>query len=260
MALGIAGRGGMPGFKTSECDSASSGPDGNIGFPPPGVGPGSQVNLGPIGDPGASGIIDFQKLTENECTDVIPIPVEFDDLTPAVYCRGFNSAANNLDGVLSGHHLAQVTGVSVSLAGVTATIQQLTSDDDHLDLRFNLTGASALGSGNLILHRAFGPDQVLNNVIQVQRFEVISIAPNSGARGTAVNVTITGTCFGTTAAVHQVNVSGAGVSVQNVLVLNETTVQCTFDIGGAAPTNARDVTVITGTMSHTLVGGFTVTN
>lgn len=259
-ALGIAGRGGKPGFKTSECDAASSGDDGNLGFPPPGIGPGSQINQGPVGAPGNSGSIDFQEITENECSVIMPLPIVVDAVTPAIYCRGFSSAANNLSGTITGQNLAQVTAVDVSLGGVTATIQQLTSSDTQLDLRFDIAGNSDLGPGDLILHRVFGSSETLSGAIEVQRFEVLSVSPNSGARGTMVSVTITGQCFDPDAAIQQVNVSGVGVSVQGVVVLDENTIQCTFDIAQLAATSARDVTVITGTLSHTLVDGFTVTS
>ena len=72
-------------------------------------------------------------------------------------------------------------------------------------------------------------------------------------------MTINGQCFDASAAIQSVTVSGAGVSVINVVVLDDQHVQCTFDIGPLAGQNARDVTVVTGSRHHTLVNGFTVT-
>jgi hypothetical protein len=88
---------------------------------------------------------------------------------------------------------------------------------------------------------------------------VNSVAPNSGVSGTAVNVTITGTNFDPANPVHNVNVSGAGVAVSNLVVVNATTLTCTFTINGASPAGARDVTVVVGGQQGVLVGGFTIT-
>jgi hypothetical protein len=93
----------------------------------------------------------------------------------------------------------------------------------------------------------------------VGSFDVLAVAPATGARGNQVAVTITGTCFDPTAAIKNVTVSGIGVNTLNVIVVNDTTIQCVFDIGAAAPANVRSVTVQTGTMSHTLLNAFTVT-
>jgi hypothetical protein len=93
----------------------------------------------------------------------------------------------------------------------------------------------------------------------VQSFQVLSVVPNSGARNAQVAVTISGNCFDATAALQQVNVSSTGVNALNVLVVDEHTVTCVFDIGALAPQTQRNVTVTTGTRSHTLINGFTVT-
>jgi len=143
------------------------------------------------------------------------------------------------------------------VAGVTATIKP-SSTDAQLDVQFDIAGNSGLGNGDLTFKRAFGPDLVKANAVTVSRFEVLSVAPNSGAKNTSVNVTITGQCFDPAAAQQNVNVSGGGVSAVNVAVINDTTLQCVLDVGNLAPSGARDVTVTIGGKSHTLVNGFTV--
>jgi hypothetical protein len=69
-----------------------------------------------------------------------------------------------------------------------------------------------------------------------------SIAPNTGVRGTAVPVTITG--VGLTGATA-VTVSGGGVTVSAFSAVNDTTVTATFTITTGAATGARNVTVTT---------------
>ena len=67
--------------------------------------------------------------------------------------------------------------------------------------------------GNLILKPSFGTQKTLNNAIEVRRFEVLTISPNTGARGADVNVQITGHCFDPSSLNPDVNVSGLGVTV-----------------------------------------------
>jgi len=252
---GRGGKGGKPGFKTSECDPANTGPDGADGFPPPLGGGGD--NPGAPGAHGGAGAVEFHDIIPHACTDPIPLPVVVNAVVPNALCRGFASAAT-MDAAIQGENLGQVTAIDTSLAGVTATIKP-TSTDTQLNVEFAMTGASALGNGNLTCKRVFGPDHVQANAVSVGRFEVLSVAPNTGARNNSVNVTITGTCFDPAAAMQNVNVNGTGVNALNVAVIDSTTVQCVFDIGNLAALGNRDVTVSIGGKSHTLLNAFNVT-
>lgn len=250
-------RWGKAGFATNQCDNATDGSAGVDGQPQ-GVGPGSLVNQGSKGGAGSAGTIEIHEIRSHECTDPIPLDPEVADVAPTAVCRGFATPANNVDVTLTGQHLAQVESVDVSLAGVTASIK-LTSTDTQLDLAVDIAGNSATGSADLTLHRSFGPPVVLNNALEVGRFEVTGVNPSSGSRGEQVNVAISGTCFDPSAVLQQVSVSGLQVSVANVIVLDSTTIQATFDIGAAAGLGQRDVTVKTGVPTHTLVNAFTIT-
>ncbi len=82
-----------------------------------------------------------------------------------------------------------------------------------------------------------------------------AVSPNTGVRGSAVAVTLTGTNLtGTTA----VAVSGAGVTVSGITVTNNTTVTATFTIAATAGLTARNVTITTSGGSSTLNAAFTV--
>ena len=85
-----------------------------------------------------------------------------------------------------------------------------------------------------------------------------TVTPASGTKGTGVNVTITGNCFDPGAGFQQVLVSGLGVAVQNLVVVDEHTINCVFDIAALTVSGARDVTVKTGLNTHSLLNGFTV--
>jgi hypothetical protein len=261
---GIGGRAGLiagkPGFKTSACDAATSGSVGADG-PPAGFpnGPGSPDLPGPPGGSGQFANLIPLPLRPGTCADLIPLPMTVDaaGLQPATLCRGFANPATET-AKLAGQHLGQVTGVATSLAGVTVAIKN-SSTDTQLDLEFTIAGNSALGPGSLTLTRDFGPPLTVPNAVTVQRFQVTAIAPASGARGGQVAVTISGSCFDATALLQQVTASGLGVNALNVVVVNDQTIQCVFDIAGAAPLGARSVTVKTGLHQHTLLNAFTVT-
>lgn len=67
-----------------------------------------------------------------------------------------------------------------------------------------------------------------------------SVAPNAAARGTAVGVTIHGQGFRTG---DQVAVADGGVTVTNVVVVDDTTITATFTVAPAAATGTRRVGV-----------------
>jgi hypothetical protein len=263
---GLGAKGGLPGkagFPTSECSEASEGNPGLDGQPEPLSG--ADPSPGATGGHGASGgNPKFEEIKPGTCADLLPIDMKFDatGLQPSTYCRGFSTQASHT-GTITGQNLAQVTTVTTDLTNVTLT-KKLTSTDTQLDLKIDIDGNSGLGTGKLDFHRAFGTTQTLNNALAINKFQVLSISPAQGQKGTVVNVTITGQCFSSSVSVQQVTVSGGGVSVSSVLVVDASTIQCVFDIGSGVlvPANARDVTVTMGDLgqifTHTLVNGFTV--
>jgi hypothetical protein len=94
------------------------------------------------------------------------------------------------------------------------------------------------------------PDPAVPNRIDIGAVEyqnsgvgtLTSIAPATGAQGTAVPVTITGTLLAGTSAV---NVSGSGITVSSVIAVSATTVTATFTIAPNATLSARNVTITT---------------
>src|SRR5207253_5969744 len=67
--------------------------------------------------------------------------------------------------------------------------------------------------------------------------------PPSGAQGSSVNLTLTGTAFATGATI--VTISGTGVTISNIAVTSATSLTAQFSIDAAAPTGSRNVTVKT---------------
>jgi hypothetical protein len=95
----------------------------------------------------------------------------------------------------------------------------------------NVTVTTPAGTTNPVSFSVVGP-------------RLNSIAPNSGYRGNAVNVTLTGTNLN---GATTVAVSGGGVTVSNVVYVNAQTVTATFTIatGTSAALGNRNVTVTT---------------
>ncbi len=85
-----------------------------------------------------------------------------------------------------------------------------------------------------------------------------SIAPNSGLRGTSVSVTLTGANF--TAIGTTVTVSGTGVTVGTIAVVNSTTITATFTISATATISASNVSVTTTTGGASNAVTFTAVN
>src|SRR2546429_2742784 len=109
-----------------------------------------------------------------------------------------------------------------------------------------INNASATGAPN---HDFFGTTRPQGGAFDIGAVEfagtttaaptLTSIAPASGARGTAVPVTLTGTNL---TGATSVNVSGTGVTV-GALTVTSTTVTTTFTITATATLSARTVSV-----------------
>ena len=116
------------------------------------------------------------------------------------------------------------------------------------------TGAS----GNLVFEVVEPPGSSTCADLIPTALKIVSIVPNSGAKGATVPVVITGTGFDPAAALHQVQVSGLGVTT-GPLTVTSTTITCDFIIGAMTLATARNVTVKVGlSNSATLPNGFTV--
>ena len=247
---GGGGLGGNPGkLGSGDCTPAGAGNPGDAGDPGgPGAGGSSGSALTPILEP----------ITPVACATLIPTPLQFDasNVLPQILNRCFSGAASGVIS-LTGQDLDQVTSVACSLSGVTASIKN-GSTDTELDLAISIAANSASGVGDLIFTNNVGATQTLAGAIMVQVCQATAINPNSGTHGTSVNVTITGTAFDPTAALHDVNVSGLGVNAVNIAVVDDQHMTCQFIIDSAAAKTVRDVTIKAGLCSYTLVQSFTI--
>jgi IPT/TIG domain len=142
---------------------------------------------------------------------------------------------------LTGVGLSGATAVNVSGAGVT--VSGVTASDTTVTATFTIVAAALLTTRNVTVVTPAGTTAPVTFTVVAPAAPVLtSIVPNSGGRGNAVSVTITGTNLSSASAV---NVSGLGVTVSGVMVVNSTTINATFTISATAGLTARNVTVVT---------------
>jgi hypothetical protein len=77
-----------------------------------------------------------------------------------------------------------------------------------------------------------------------------SIAPSSGARGTSVNVTLTGTNFTSTS---QVRLQGGGLTQTNIVVVSSTQITATYNIASSVATGPHNTWVVTSAGSSNIL-------
>ncbi len=130
--------------------------------------------------------------------------------------------------------------VTVSGAGVSVSNVNVVNANT-ITATFTISAIAGTTARNVAVTSLSG-NATLNNAFTVLAPAVTGISPNSGARGTTVSVTITGTSLG---AATGVTVSNSGVTVSNFTVVNATTITATFTITAIAGQGARTVTVQT---------------
>ena len=137
------------------------------------------------------------------------------------------------------------TTVNVSGSGVTVN-NVVVGSTTSLTASFVLDAAAALGARTVTVTTAGGTSGgqafTINAPAPVAP-TLTSVSPNQGTLGTTVAVTLTGTNF--VVAATTVNVSGSGVTVNNVVVGSTTSLTASFVLDPAAALGARTVTVTT---------------
>ena len=145
---------------------------------------------------------------------------------------------------LTGSGLTGASGITVSGSGVSVSNITVV-DDTTVTATFSITASAGLTTRTVkITNSVSGTSNAVTFTVVLPPLPtLISAAPNSGFRGTAVPVTLTGTNF--TGTGTKVVVSGSGVTVNNLAVVDDTTVTATFTISVSAAITARNVTVTT---------------
>lgn len=249
------GAGGKAGKRSgSECGAANPGVAGT------GVDPGP-APPGPNGSSGTSGALVFEGVeppASSTCADIIPIIPVVANVTPGA---GFqNTSATVAIGGAGFDPAASSHGVAVSGTGVSAQ-NVVVASDTAITAVFDIAASAAVGPRDVVVQAGPYQGKLVGGFTVDPPLPptVTSIVPNSAVAGTAVNVTVTGTQFDPAAAIHLLQVSGAGVSASAVAVASNTSLTATLTLNNIAPAGARDVSVKVGSQtSAPLVGGFGV--
>jgi len=145
---------------------------------------------------------------------------------------------------LTGSGFTGTTAVTVANSPNMTVSNVVVVNDATITATLTLAPATALGAHNVNVTAPGGTsNNVTFTVANPATPTLTSVAPNTGVRGTAIPVTITGTNF--TAAGTTVAVSGTGVTVSGVTVASSTSITATFTITAGATLSARNVTVNT---------------
>jgi large repetitive protein len=144
---------------------------------------------------------------------------------------------------LTGTGLTGATAINVSGSGVSSSGLTVVNTST-VTATFTITATAGLTTRNVSVTTLIGTTNTTTfTVVAPPAPTLTSVSPNTGVRGTAVPVTLTGTDFTATGA--SVAVSGTGVTVSGLTVVNDTTITATFTITATAGLTARNVSVKT---------------
>jgi hypothetical protein len=174
-------------------------------------------------------------------------------LTSISPVTGLRGTAVNV--TLTGTNLTGAFLISVTGTGVTVSNLVVVSDTS-VTATFTIANLATLGARTVRVSTPGGlSNPVTFTVTAPPAPTLTSISPTSGARGTAVNITFTGTNLTGTFAVT--GIAGL-IPVTNLTVVSSTTVTATLNISRLAPLGVRNLGLTTpGGTSNTLP--FTVT-
>jgi hypothetical protein len=153
------------------------------------------------------------------------------------------TAGTSVPVTLNGSLLMGATSVNIS-GGGGVTVSGLNSSANGIQVTatFNIA-ANASGTRNVSVTTPNGTTgNVTFTIVNPNTPTLSSVSPTSGARGTNVPITLTGTHF---AAGATVAVSGTRVSAGSLHVVNATTITATLNIQSNAANTTRNITVTT---------------
>ncbi len=176
-------------------------------------------------------------------SNIQPFTVTSSGSAPALTSITPNSGTQGtaVNVTLAGTNFASGATVAVSGSGVTASNVTVVSAT-QITATLTLSASAATGARNVSVTETAGTSNSVTFSVTggAQAPTLTSVSPNSGAQGTAVNVTLAGTNFASGATVA---VSGSGVTASNVTVVSATQITATLTVVASAATGARNVSV-----------------
>mgnify|MGYP003701076193 CR=1 FL=1 len=170
------------------------------------------------------------------------LPASFTVNQPAPVLTGISPNAGiqgaSVNVVLTGTNLTAATAIS---AGSGIAVSNLTVvNATQVTATFAIGGGAGSGPQNVTITTPGGTSSVVFTINQPTP-GLSGIVPNTGAQGTSVNVSLTGTNLTGATGIS----AGAGIAVSNLTVVSATQVTATFAIGAGAATGPQSVTIQT---------------
>ena len=193
------------------------------------------------------GAVNIGVTTPGGASNTLPFTVTGPVVTSITPNTGLRGTTVNVTVAGSGF-----TGATASMCPATALpITSFTVvSDTQITASFVIGNGATAGARNVTVASPAGTSNAVTFTVTVPPAGLFSIDPNTGARGTAQAVVLTGISLtGATA----VNVNGGGITVSGVTVVSDTQVNATFTISATAALTARNVTVTTPTGTTTPV-------
>jgi hypothetical protein len=161
---------------------------------------------------------------------------------------------------LTGTNLTGATAINVSGTGISVSNLAVVSDTS-VTATFTITASAGLTTRNVTITTPGGTSAVSSSatftVTAPATPTLTSITPSSGARGSsALPITLVGTHLTGTSAII---VSGGGVGVSGITVVDDSHVTATFSITSGAALTARNVMVMTAATTASNAVTFTIT-
>ena len=142
---------------------------------------------------------------------------------------------------LTGTNFVSAATINIAGTGVSATNVTVVSATS-ITASFVIGPSATTGAHNVSVTTAKGTTATLPFNVTLAPPTLSSIGPSSGAQGSSVNVTLTGTNFIGSASL---NVSGTGVTASNVAIVGATSITATLTIAATATTGAHTISVST---------------
>jgi IPT/TIG domain len=144
----------------------------------------------------------------------------------------------------SGSNFQAGATVAIGGSGVSATSVTVVSST-QINAVFAIAANAATGAHSVTVSTSAGTSNAQSFTVSapvLAKPTLSSLTPNAATRGTTTNVTLTGTNFTSPASVA---VQGTGVTVNNIVVVNSSTITATFHVSSKANRQSRSTTVTT---------------
>jgi hypothetical protein len=203
----------------------------------------------------AIGNVNIEVVTGGGASNTLPFAITGPVLTSISPTSNNRGTTTPVPITLTGTGLTGATAVNFSGNGISVTGVTVVNDTT-VTASISIAAFATAGARNVTVTAPGGNSNPVTFTVTVPPAGLFSIAPNTGARGTAQPVVLTGISL---TGATSVNVTGGGITVSGLTVVSDTQVNATFTISPTAALTARNVTVTTPTGTTTPVT-FTVVN